>query len=80
MGTRQVIAVVVVVLFVVFVVQNLDRTWIRFLGLKREIPTIALLLVTFAIGLVVGSVLATFGRGRQGRQEKTTRETNTGRT
>jgi uncharacterized integral membrane protein len=68
-GARWIVLAVIVVLLLIFVFQNQATCTVRFLWWPVEMPTIALLIVTFILGLIVGWVLAAFGR-RQGREEK----------
>jgi uncharacterized integral membrane protein len=64
---RLIVLVVVVVLVLAFVLQNRAVSTVRFLWWPIHVPTIALLVITFILGLIVGWVLAAFGR-RQGRE------------
>jgi uncharacterized integral membrane protein len=69
--------VVIVVLLVVFILQNQAPSPIRFLWWNPSMPTIVLLLVTFALGLVAGWISAAVGKRRPGRVEKESKEADT---
>lgn len=76
MGAKFIVLVVIVVLTLVFIIQNQAPCQISFFWLHKEgIPTIVVLLVTFILGLIVGWILAALGR-RQGRDGKTTKESD----
>jgi len=74
-----IVLAVIVVLVLVFVLQNQAPCSVRFLWWRSEVPTIALLIATFISGIIVGWVLAAFGR-RQGRGEEKKREADSART
>jgi len=69
-----IIVSLIVVLVLVFAVQNLSPNQVQFLGWDWYVPTIVLLLITFVVGLIAGWILAAFGKRRQGREEKEAKE------
>lgn len=57
---RLYVAVAAVVLAAIFILQNSDKTEVKFFFSTTEIPLIFALLLAFALGLVVGLVLPRF--------------------
>jgi lipopolysaccharide assembly protein A len=57
-GPRQVVAVVILVLALIFLVQNTEEARIEVLWADVDAPLWVALLVAFAAGLVVGGLMA----------------------
>ena len=62
MSLKRVVLLVILIAFAVFVLQNATMVQVRLLFWKAEAPRVLVLLVTFALGLATGALLAWRGR------------------
>jgi uncharacterized integral membrane protein len=67
---REVVVGVLAVLVIVFVAENTRKVGIRFVGPKVSTPLFVALLVTLAIGIVIGWLLGRRGRQRESRRSR----------
>ena len=65
---RGIVIIVILVLLLVFAVQNLQSTSINFVGLEIEVPVWALVVGTFILGMLLGGVVR--GAARKLRKPK----------
>jgi len=54
MSPKIIIVLVLVILFLIFIFQNLQTVIVNFLVFELSMPRALLLIVTFAVGFVVG--------------------------
>jgi lipopolysaccharide assembly protein A len=59
---RSVIALVVIVIALIFIVQNTTSVPITFLGLEVTLPVFVVLIVMFVLGMLLGGVVRTLFR------------------
>jgi uncharacterized integral membrane protein len=64
-SAKAIVAVVVAVLFLVFVLQNTDETQVSYLGFDVSTGTWLVLVVAFGLGMLVGWLLSR----RRGRDD-----------
>lgn len=69
MRFKMVIAIVLAVLLVVFSLQNIEQVAVKFLTFKGEVPTVLLIIGTFAMGVIVG-ILASLRPNKTKSQPK----------
>jgi uncharacterized integral membrane protein len=65
---RGIVIIVILVLLLVFGVQNLQSTSINFVGMQIDVPVWALVLGTFILGMLLGGVVR--GAARKLRKPK----------
>lgn len=58
----------VVILFIVFLLQNTGETHVKFLVFEEDVPTIVLILVTTVGGFTAGYLIGLTARRRRRRQ------------
>jgi putative membrane protein len=54
MSTKAIIVIILVILFLIFVFQNIQTISVNFLAFEISMPRALLLIITFAIGLLIG--------------------------
>jgi uncharacterized integral membrane protein len=57
MSTKTIIVIILGVLFLIFVFQNIQTVTVSFLVFEMSMPRALLLIITFAVGLLIGIFL-----------------------
>ena len=57
MSTKTIIVIILAVLFLIFVFQNIQTVTVSFLVFQMSMPRALLLIITFAVGLLIGIFL-----------------------
>jgi uncharacterized integral membrane protein len=60
---RGIVLIIIAVLLLVFAVQNLESAPVSFLGVDFSVPVWLLVVVTFALGMLLGGVVRGAARG-----------------
>lgn len=54
MNAKQIISIIILVLFLIFIFQNFTSITVRFLLYQVKMPTVILLALIFALGVLTG--------------------------
>ncbi len=66
LSLKQIIDIILIILLVVFIVQNADNVKMRFLFFGFDLPLVIIIVITFFIGFLTSIVFL----GKKGNEEK----------
>ena len=57
MSAKSILIIILVVLFLIFVLQNIKTVTVHFLMFEVSMPRVLLLMITWAVGLLIGVLM-----------------------